>query len=123
MIRSLTMCGCLLAASLPTIVHAKSWPSAGGWDVIQGDDHCAIHLEYEGPGDTELNVMLQLDGTVLLAMYNSNWTIKEDEKVELEYRLNGGSYGGGKAVGLASSGKRGFVTSFDQNFLNDFVQS
>jgi TonB family protein len=104
-------------------VRAREWPSAGGWDVVEGDDYCAITSEFEGPGDSELYVILQLDGKVIVSLSNNNWTIKEDDALELTFIVNGKAYGGGKALGAPLSGKPGFVTQFEPGFIDDFIKS
>lgn len=112
------------ACLVSTGAEARTWPAAGGWDIVQGDDSCAITSEFQGPGDTELYLILNLDGSAILAVSNSQWSIQDKQELELSYHLNGTSYSGGKAVGITQSYiKKGFVTRFGPEFVADFIKS
>lgn len=101
----------------------REWPPAGGWDIIEGEEYCAITSEFEGPGDTEVTLILNLDGTVLLSVSNYAWSIEKAEELDLTYYLNGTAYGGGKAFGVKPGSKAGFVSQFNPAFVEDFVKS
>lgn len=100
---------------------ARDWPDAGGWSIAEGDDACGMMQDYEGKGETELLLFLNLDGKVVVSIKNSDWSAVDGQKYELEYFLNGKSYGGGAAVGWATSYKKGFLATFGDDFAHDFA--
>lgn len=97
----------------------------GGWNISAADDGeaCIMSLDYEGEGETSLIFSLKLDGDNLLAMMNYNWSIKEGEKLDLEYRLSNGTYEKHPSFGFASGGKKGFGTQFENKFSDYLAQS
>jgi len=100
---------------------ARDWPNAGGWAIGEGSEFCGMSSEYEGKGDTELMLMVGLDGNVIVSVKNSGWSPVEGQKYDLEFYLNGTSYGGGAAVGDADGYKKGFVAKFGGDFAQDFA--
>jgi protein TonB len=111
-----------VAMSIAQPATARYWPATAGWDVVEGEDFCAIHLEYEGKGETELSLGLEADGQVFLMLSNAAWSIKKGDKSDMDFYLNGKAYGGGTAYGIGEIGdKPGFGTNFGQEFLRDFA--
>lgn len=108
-----------LAAVAPA--QAREWPDAGGWSVFEGNEFCGISSEYEGKGETQLMLLLGLNGNVVLSLKNSDWSPIQGQKYELDYYLNDKSYGGGEAVGAADGFKKGFLATFDDDFAQDFA--
>lgn len=109
------------SALLSTPVAARDWPAAGGWDIIEGEDYCALTQEYEGSGATELFLIHRTDGTNVLGAANSEWSSLEDEEYPLAYILNGVSYGGGVTTGTKFGYKNGFSTFMPADFLDHFA--
>ncbi len=117
----LALLACLVSTSP---AEARSWPDAGGWTIIEHEEYCSIFLEFEGPGDTQVNLLLFLGGGALLGVSNTNWSIKDDAALELAYEVNGSRYSGGKAIGVAvSSIRNGFASKFGPDFVEDFTKS
>lgn len=109
----------VLAASvvLSPPAHARDWPTTAGWEILEGDDYCAISSEFQGKGDTELSVAKRLDGDVLLIVTNYGWSAKKDASYDLTFYVDGKEYGGGKAIGIGESyGRKGFATKFSGDF-------
>ena len=108
-----------------TPAAARDWPTTAGWDVIEYDDDCAIHLEYEGKGSTELWLFLQTDGDAMLVVGNDGWSIEKGEKTDLVFGVNKRVYSDGVAVGISDkfASKRSFATKFGSDFLIDFAAS
>jgi len=102
---------------------ARDWPQTSGWDVFEFDDDCAIHLTYEGKGETELTLFLNSDGSAFMAVANSAWTIEKGEKTDLTYLVNGNSYSGGPSIGVSDKydTKKAFGSKFGADFLADFA--
>lgn len=100
---------------------ARDWPDAGGWSIGEATDSCGMSQEYAGKGDTELTILIGLDGNVGLLIKNADWSPVNGQKYEMDYLLNGSSYGGGAAVGVADSYKKGFVAKFGEDFGRDFA--
>ena len=84
---------------------------------------CFLTKVYDRPGDTTLLLGLDRDGTNHLTVLNSNWSIEPKQRLKLDFRLSKGGYAKHFAVGLASDGKRGFVTSFEPKFPAYFASS
>jgi TonB family protein len=114
----------LLAASLlalPSPVAARDWPDAGGWSISQIEHACGLSMEYEGPGETNLHVVLGTDGIVILGVTNTGWSAKEGEEYELRFVLDGVEYSGGKAKGTSLGLRPGFLTGMKPDFLKHFA--
>ena len=62
---------------------------------------------------TTLLLGLDRAGRNHLSVLNRNWSIKPKDKLALTFRLSRGGYVDQAAVGMASDGKRGFVTTFE----------
>lgn len=105
--RLLTTLSALLM--LPTPAEARVWPETGGWSISQGSDFCTMGNEFEGPGDSEMFVTLYDSGLILMGVFNSNWTSKDDEIYDdITAAMGDVQYGGSKAMGLTLEGKSGF---------------
>lgn len=102
-------------------VAAQSWPTTGGWDVVQGADHCGIGMEFEGAGSTELYLILRLDGEVVLGALNSHWSTVVGQEYNLSYVIDQTVFGGGASLGYADAAKRGFISSFENTFATAFA--
>lgn len=116
----------IILASIPAALAispacARDWPDAGGWSVVETDGACGMSQTYEGKGESELLIWLDEDGAVGLSISNDLWSPVDGQKYEMDYFLNGTSYGGGSAVGSADGSKKGFLSRFDGNFLKDFA--
>jgi len=109
----------MFAAVAPA--YARDWPDAGGWTVVEGNDFCGMSSEYEGKGDTELLLMVDLDDDVIVSVKNSGWSPVDGQKYDLDFYLNGTSYGGGSAVGDADGYRKGFIAKFGGDFAQDFA--
>lgn len=103
---------------------ARDWPRAGGFDIVEAEEACFLTTEYQGPGETRLTVALYRDQTALILVDNYNWSSKKDEVyTDISFRLNGESYGGGKAVGTEDGIRHGFGVRANADFLRDFTAS
>lgn len=102
---------------------ARDWPETAGWDVFEFKDDCAIHSTFEGKGETELSLFLELNGDALLIATNSAWSIEEGEKADLTFVVNGSTYAGAASVGVSRQydSKKGFGAKFPTGFLADFA--
>ena len=105
----------------PAAVEASDYVGEfGGWEVYEDDDYCSMALEYEGPGDTILIFAKYTDGGIFLQASNANWSVKEDQKYELTYHLDGIAYSGGNSIGTSGILRKGFLTSFEPDFEKHF---
>jgi hypothetical protein len=100
-------------------------PTVGDWRVAPSKDGkgCFLTRGYDRPGGTTLLLGLDIDGTNRLVVLNANWSIKPRDKLELNFRLSNSSYPAHFAIGMASDGKQGFVTSFGAKFPSLFAAS
>jgi hypothetical protein len=114
-----------LFTSLPAVAGAQSARTVGDWTLTPSADQsgCFLSRQYDGVGATTLLLGLDRDGTNRLTVLNDNWSIEPQERLKLDFRLTNGGYVGQVAIGLASDGKRGFVTTFDAKFPAYFATS
>jgi hypothetical protein len=125
----LTFLRLAFAAGLFASAHAaaQEYPArdVGGWTVAASKDErgCFITREYGGEGETTLLLGLDIDGTNHLSVLNYNWSIKPKARLELNFRLSKVGYPKHFAVGMASHGKKGFVTNFEAKFPTYFAAS
>lgn len=107
--------------------NARDYASrnVGDWTVTPSKDGkgCFLTREYEPNGGTTLLLGLDADGTNRLSVLNANWSIKPKDKLKLNFRLSNSSYPAHFAIGIASDGKQGFVTSFGAKFPSLFAAS
>lgn len=114
-----------LIASTPLAAQDDRARDVGGWTLAPSEDGsgCFLSRQYDGGGHTTLLLGLDVDGTNRLTMLNDNWSIAPQARVKLDFRLSGGGYVKHDAVGLASNGQKGFVTTFDAKFPTYFATS
>lgn len=112
--------GILLVPAAP--IHARSWQSPGGWEIIDGDDNCAVFREFDGKGATHLLVILYVDGNAAATLSNTGWSASKDETYELAWDVNGNTYAG-TAVGVGErySSRKGFAGKFGGDFVKDIA--
>jgi len=72
-----------LAALVITPVSARQLPTTGGWEIYEDDPFCYMWSDFEGPGDTELSLALNIDGRVMLQLRNTDWSVKDGESYKL----------------------------------------
>jgi len=111
----------IMLSLTPAMARAREWPSAGGWDVIEVDDGCGVHLTYEGAGETELSVLLLITGGTVVFVANSDWSIKTDQEYDLSFHLDGVAYSGGKSMGTTISAKPAIMAPMSSGFLEHFA--
>ncbi|MDV3456073.1 hypothetical protein RZN05_03695 [Sphingomonas sp. HF-S4] len=124
---TLLSCGLLaaLCAAVPASAQGYSAREVGGWTVAASRDGegCFLTRTYAGAGGTTLLLGLDRDGSNHLTLLNANWSIKPKERWKLTFKLSSGGYADHAVVGMASDGKKGFVTSFDAKFPAHFAAS
>lgn len=117
----------LVALSVPafaTPAIAAEDVTVAGWQVGEIDgESCVMVSDFEGKGETTLGVALRTDGQVYLSLTNYNWSAVPERAYDLAFALDGTSYSGGKSIGYQNSGKKGFITTFEPDFLQHFAQS
>lgn len=117
----------MLALSGSAHAAARSYTSrnVGDWTVAASENGkgCFLTRQFARAGETTLLFGMDVDGTNHLTILNANWSIKPREELKLTFRLSSGSYPKHFAIGLASEGKRGFVTSFEPRFASYFAAS
>jgi protein TonB len=104
---------------------ARDWPTTAGWDVIELDDSCGIHMEYAGKGETELWLLLKGGGGAVLGLGNSGWSIVKGDTADLIYYVNGRAYSGGESFGISNQfdAKKKVSTNVSDDFVVDFAAS
>lgn len=123
---SLLMTSALLIGASTTASARDYAPrTVGSWTVAASKDGtgCFLTREYDRSGKTTLLLGLDIDGNNHLSVLNENWSIKPRDRQELTFRLSKGGYDKHAVVGMASDGKRGFVTNFDAKFPTYFAGS
>jgi periplasmic protein TonB len=94
----------------------------GGWDIYRNDDSCGMHMEFGGPGATQVTLIEYAAGNIAILVTNQQWTAKQGQEYDVEYSLNGTTYGGAKAIGTADYARSGFVSKFGVEFAEDFAK-
>lgn len=114
-----------LFAAAPVAAEPYSARTVGDWTLAPSEDGqgCFLTRQYDGAGDTTLLLGLDIDGANHLSVLNDNWSIKPKARLALDFRLSNGGYTDHGAVGMASNGKKGFVTSFESKFPGYFATS
>lgn len=113
----------MCAVATPSPGYARDWPDAGGWVITEVENGCGVFQEFEGKGDTQLLVVVNLDGTAAAMMTNTGWSAIKDGKYELSWHLNGSTYKG-TAIGTGESyaSRKGFIGLFGVDFVDDFAR-
>jgi hypothetical protein len=114
-----------LLASAPASAQDYAARDVGGWTVAASKDGggCFLTRTYEGTGETTVLLGLDIDGANRLSVLNDNWSIKPRDRWKLTFKLTSGGYPDHPVVGMASDGKKGFVTDFDAKFPDHFAVS
>ncbi len=100
----------------------RDWPSAGGFDIFQMEDGCALETDYPLPGRSPVNLSVWSDGNkTLLAMTSMDWSAREGEKYDLRFEVGGRVYTARVSGIVSGSVNKGFVATFDQEFLDVFA--
>lgn len=116
-----------MIASLLLILAApaQGYPTRdlGPWKIAaaRDGDGCFMTRVYPREGDTTLLFGLSADGSNRLTLLNANWSIRPQDRLTLDYRLSNRRLPKQTAIGLASGGKRGFVSAFDARFPAQFA--
>ncbi|MDT8761002.1 hypothetical protein MZO42_20070 [Sphingomonas psychrotolerans] len=115
----------VLAANVPAAAQDYSARDVGGWTIAASRDGggCFLTRTYPGSRGTTLLLGLDVDGSNRLSVLNANWSIKPKDRWKLTFKLSSGGYADHPVVGMASDGKRGFVTNFDAKFPAHFAAS
>jgi len=118
------MLGGMLAGS-PAAAQDYPARDVGGWTVAASKDRsgCFVTRTYDGAGATTLLLGLDVDGGNHLSVLNQNWSIRPKDAWKLTFKLTSGGYPDHSVVGMASDGKKGFVTNFDAKFPAHFAAS
>ncbi len=107
-----------LLLSTPSLARDYATRDVGPWVVSASSDRkgCFLTRTYDGPRATTVQFGLDADGTNRLTVLNANWSIQAKEQLRLTFRLSNASFPRHLSIGIATEGKRGFVTSFGVNF-------
>ena len=114
-----------LLASAGACAQDYAIREVAGWTVTasRDGDGCFLTRDYQGPGETTLLLGIDTDGSNRLSLLNANWSIRAKDRESLDFRLSNASFPKHLAVGIASDGKKGFVTSFGEKFPAVFAAS
>lgn len=96
--------------------------TSGDWEIFRDSKSCGMTRTYEVPGETEMMVIKYAAGEIRILITNKGWSAKQDQLYDISYQLNGGTYGGAKAIGTADPDRRGFVSTFVSDFAADFAK-
>ncbi|WP_183202043.1 hypothetical protein [Brevundimonas lenta] len=76
--------------------------------------------DFDGPGETQLVLALELDGSSSLMLTNAGWSSVADQQYpSLAVLVNGNVYDGAGGVGVEVLGRKGFAMNMPAEFLND----
>lgn len=105
-----------------SVSEQRDWPSAGGFDIFQMEDGCAVETDYPVPGRSPVNLSVWSDGDkTLLAMTSMDWSARDGEKYDLRFDVGDRTYTG-RVTGIVSGYvNKGFVATLEQEFLDVFA--
>lgn len=99
---------------------AQVFSRAGGWEIFEAAEGCAMGMTYEGPGETELLVGISIKNGVFISIRNSNWSdVSGTEITDLVIETDGFTYVGESAVGSG----HGFAIKFKDDFLDEVAKA
>lgn len=112
-----------LFLAAPAVARDYAARSVGGWTVAASKDGggCFVTRAFARRGETALLFGQDADGRNHLSVLNANWSIAPGERLSLDYALDRVRYPGQVAIGIASEGKKGFVSRFDARFPARFA--
>ncbi len=118
---------CAVAIGMAAPAHAapRGYASrmVGDWTVTASKDGKGCFTTRDYDRGTTLLLGLDDDGTNHLSVLNADWSIRPKDRLKLTFRLSTVQYPRHFAVGMASEGKQGFVTSFEAKFPAYFAAS
>lgn len=125
MFRFLPLLAGTILASAPAAAQTYASREVGGWTVAASKDGagCFLTRAFPHPGNTTLLLGLDVDGANHLSVLNANWSIEPKDRLKLNFRLSKSAYPDHFAVGMASDGAQGFVTTFGTKFPDAFAAS
>lgn len=99
--------------------------TVGDWVVSPSSDQkgCFLSRTYPAPRQTTLQLGLDTDGGNRLTILNVNWSIRPRERLTMDFRLSNAAFPRHVAIGIATQGKKGFVTSFGKTFPTSLAAS
>lgn len=109
----------LMIATNPVYGY-EFYEERGGWNVVAADEACGMTMEYEGPGETSVMFLKDLDNNIFLGVTNYNWSAEKDKSYEVGFVLNGVNYSGAGGSGFVSGIRKGFSAKFEPSFEKDF---
>jgi hypothetical protein len=112
-----------LLLALAVSAQGYATRDVGEWKVAaaRDGDGCFMTRVYPRDSDTTLLFGLSAGGSNRLTLLNANWSIKPQDQLTLDYRLSNRRFPKQVAIGLASAGKQGFVSTFDAKFPAQFA--
>jgi TonB family protein len=122
-----------MAVLISSTGHARSFGEHGGYDVaaresasLKDRGFCIMREEFEGPGDTRLDLIRKVDDPefIYVALSNYNWSAKKNaEYPDFEYRFNDSFYER-TVFGLEDGIHKGFLAAFPySDFMPTFAKS
>lgn len=93
-----------------------------GWEVFRDNKSCGMTMDYDVPGETQMTVIKYAGGEIRIMITNTGWSARQGEPYDISYQLNGTAYGGAKAVGTADRARKGFVSTFVEDFADDLAK-
>jgi hypothetical protein len=114
----------VLLASTPA--GARQWPDTAGWEVHEAANFCYMWMDYEGPGETEFSLAIDIDDRVMFMIVNRDWSVEPGKPYKIavdmaDQTLTGPATG---EKGDAYPYKRGLrVLVGDDKFLTSFAKS
>lgn len=122
---SVALAAAMSISAAPAVAGDDASRQIGDWFLAASKDGegCFLTRKYDRAGETTLLLGLDVDGTNRLTVLNTNWSIKPNDRLELTFRLSKVGFPEHLAIGIASSGKQGFVTSFGKEFPAYFASS
>lgn len=114
--------GLAAAIAFSPVPELRDWPSAGGFDIVQLEESCAMETTYAMPGRSPIKLTIVTGGDrTNLAMTSMDWSAREGETYDLRFSLGGWAYTGPVTGVVSGYTDKGFVASLGSDFLDVFA--
>lgn len=116
--------GLLAAASafLSVMGLPASAMAGDGWEIERGDRMCGLAGQYSDDGGSLIYLAALADGTFVLDVSNSNWSIAPDIKYPMVFAFDDEFYVG-EANGYSEDGRRGFLIKGSDEMADQFAKA
>lgn len=119
-------CAALSASSIcpNSAIAQELFSQSGGWEIVKVESGCAMAMEFDVPGNTELHFLKSLNGEIAMSATNENWSANANAEYDISYMFDRRTgFGGQRSLGLTDGARKGFYATFNSDFEAEFMRS